>query len=51
MQVQDGADSEESDEISRLLVAHADAVGQPLIDSCATVSGPTGDAKDTERRR
>ncbi len=46
VEVQDEGDSEESDEISKLLAAHTDAVGQPLIENGQSVCGPTGDAKD-----
>jgi hypothetical protein len=45
VQVQDDGDSEENDDLSRLLAAHTDAVGQPLVEDGATVCGPSGDAR------
>jgi hypothetical protein len=48
VEVQDEADTNEdtggdSDLLIRLLAAHSDAVGQPLIENGTTVCGPTGD--------
>ncbi len=49
--VQDAGDTNEGTGadaglLSKLLAAHVDAVGQPLIKNGATVCGPTGDATD-----
>jgi hypothetical protein len=62
VQVQDEGDSAEggtngptglttsSDLVSKLLAAHSDAVGQPLVENGATVCGPTGDTNDAHKK-
>ena len=55
VQVQDEGDTTEetgtsSDLISKLLAAHSDAVGQPLIENGSTVCGPTGDTTDPHKK-
>ncbi len=61
VQVQDEGDSSEagttgsglttsSDVVNKLLAAHSDAVGQPLIENGSTVCGPTGDTNDPHKK-
>lgn len=62
VQVQDEGDSSEggtngptglttsSDLVTKLLAAHSDAVGQPLLENGATVCGPTGDTNDPHKK-
>ena len=53
--VQDEGDTSEatgtdSDAISKLLGAHSDAVGRPLVENGSTVCGPTGDTNDAHKK-
>jgi hypothetical protein len=52
--VPDEEDAEEhtsdTDIVAKLLAAHTDAVGKPLVENGETVCGPTGDAKDDARQ-
>jgi hypothetical protein len=54
VEVHDEGDTNENsgdnDLVKKLLAAHTDAVGQPLVESGSTVCGPTGDAKDDARK-
>jgi hypothetical protein len=55
VEVQDQGDTNEgtggdTDLLSKLVAAHSDAVGQPLVESGTTVCGPTGDASDNKRK-
>jgi hypothetical protein len=55
VQVQDGGDTSENTEtdvdlINKLLTAHSDATGQPLMENGNTVCGPTGDTNDDKKK-
>jgi len=55
VEVQDQGDTNEetggdTDLLAKLLAAHSDAVGQPLIENGATVCGPTGDTPDDKKK-
>jgi hypothetical protein len=54
VEVQDEGDSNEKtggdSDLSKLLAAHSDAVGQPLVENGASVCGPTGDTNDEKKK-
>lgn len=55
VEVQDQGDTNEetgvdSNLLSKLLAAHSDAVGQPLVVNGTTVCGPAGDATDANKK-
>jgi hypothetical protein len=55
VEVQDQGDTNEETGgdtglLAKLLAAHSDAVGQPLIENRATVCGPTGDTTDDKKK-
>jgi hypothetical protein len=57
VEVSDEEDAEEAsgpvedESIAKLLAAHVDAVGQPLVVNGETVCGPTGTAGDDEKKK
>ena len=55
VEVQDQGDTNEgngsgSDLLAKLVSAHSDAVGQPLVENGVTVCGPTGDTTDEKKK-